>query len=432
MSTENSKSDGQRTVYILGAGASHGSRLVVKEKYIPSGDPPDSFIDHDKRVPLSKEFFHSFSERANVRYADASRELVKFIARHFAAPEEARSFYDLSKDNPREVRGNKVAEFFASFAEKKNLDIEDVFTRLQAEIDRHPTVSPDLLRARDQLKVIIIRKLGEACAGHHSLEYLKLCDLLTPQDAVITFNWDDLLDAAFLAVPKGREALSLSLTAVSPTDIPRSTWDGTRLLKEQDDPANFTLIRGPLLLKLHGSVTWFSCPRSDCPAHSLIYHATKLGSEQASKGLTGDPKRTPDHLAYDTDNPPSCPYCGVSMQRVIVPPIISKPYEAYPSVRRSWALAHQALKHAGRIVCIGYSFREADVYSNWLLASSLRRWRAWNKTTKPEIEVVNRTEKCDRKDWPANRVRRLLGDWVTVKESPMTFTEWIDKQEGLH
>ncbi len=419
-----------RTVYILGAGASYGSRLVTRSDYTSANGDPSKLAVSAKKVPLTREFFAPFEAGEYDREIGKLSELVTYVVHQFGNRADVQKLNDVLRHNRRDGESQKLlqgvfAEFVARFESSGGLDIEDVFTRLQAEIDRHPIVSPELLRARDQLIRLIVAKLSDSCGGRYSLDYLKLVERITPNDSVITYNWDDLIDKAFTSPQGIRTDFVRSLAAVSPTDMSHTTWKGARVLQEDDFPSNWEARGYSLYLKLHGSVTWFSCLRPDCPGHNLVFHAPELTRHPSSSDSNELDGGRAIESYYKWSDSPSCPACGVSMPRVMIPPIMSKPYEAYPAVRKSWALAYHALEHADRIVSIGYSYREADVYSNWLLASSLRKRRltAPSKATPVQIEVVDKDPAG-----PAKRIETIVGDWARVTPVELEFEEWTDQQ----
>ena len=430
MSGKGDKLKEQRTVYILGAGASYGSRLVTRNEYIAADGDPSKLTLSNKRVPLTGEFFAPFGAGKYRREIGRLFELVGFIVRQFGGTADVRELNNVLRSRSRNAGSQTqlqkmFSRFVAKFGYCGGLDIEDVFTRLQAEIDRHPILSPELLRARDQLVRLIIHKLSHSCGGHYSLDYLKLVNRLKPHDAVITFNWDDLIDKAFTSLTEVTSALVASLAAVSQSDADHSVWQGARVLHAEDFPSKWEERDVPLYLKLHGSVTWFSCPRQDCPAHNIVFHAPEFTRHSASSDSRKLAEGHAVESYYNWNDAPTCPACGVSMHRVMIPPIISKPYEAYPAVRKSWALAYRLLEHTDRVVSIGYSYREADVYSNWLLASSLRKrkLKAPSKTTPVQIEVVDRDPTP-----PAKRLERIVADWARVTPVKLEFEKWTDQQ----
>ena len=305
-------------------------------------------------------------------------------------------------------------------AEFSDADIELVFTRIETELFRSPRKDARLERARYWITERIVRRLRQACEGNYSLDYMKLCQLLKPGDVIVTFNWDDLIEKALDW--RSQEWYHESIVAVSQHPAWTGTWDGARVLRLDNFQKGPFPLKHALLLKLHGSVTWFACPTTDCPEHNQVYMIQKLSRSKdpvTGQEVSGDQVPEP---YYEDEGLLSlyCNTCGKQMVRVIVPPITFKPYEDYPAVRVSWWLAYRALQHADRIVAIGYSFRESDAYSEWLLASAVR-----NRPPEKEPPLIKLV--CPSNP-PLMRVKDIVRDWSEVSAIKKPFSDWVDDQ----
>ncbi len=157
-------------------------------------------------------------------------------------------------------------------------------------------------------------------------------DNRTSRDAVITFNYDLLLE---------REMISLGLG-------PEYFLDPQRVEYPQMQFANPALRLK--LLKMHGSTNWILC--SSCK--DKIY--ARVPNEAEVAYVVGT------HV---------CPVCHqTTLRPFIVPPTWNKGIEE-GFLRPVWSAALQELISAGRIFIVGYSFPETDQFFKYLLGLAL-------------------------------------------------------------
>ena len=158
----------------------------------------------------------------------------------------------------------------------------------------------------------------------------------------ITFNYDDLLDAALFAMGHWNPYWGYGFFCQpSANTVP-------------------TFSQGPhgsdlLLLKLHGSVNWW--PRlgyaNPFALDAIVHHH---GWEGISRRLF-----PPDVVARHLESEP-----------VIVPPVLSKSdLVAQPVLRLVWSLAYEHLSKAEAVTFIGYSFPPTDAAARVLFAEAL-------------------------------------------------------------
>ena len=242
-------------------------------------------------------------------------------------------------------------------------DIEALMTNLEIEIEQ--TNQPWRISAKIQLLdlircVLVLPyvnsvddlpiyyqnkfKLAKVDIG----EYKDFSEQLQPQDTVITFNWDILLDDIF-----GRNKI-LSKTNTDPdlttpdiksqyhnflADITEATWD-----RISCSPP-YTKWEGNkgYYLKLHGSVDWFYCENEACRAAYKVYPLA-------------------DPLVR-----PSCGECHEQMAGLIIPPILNKTYRKYPLIRKLWNIAKKEVSVADEIIIWGYKMPPTDFHASWLL-----------------------------------------------------------------
>ena len=232
------------------------------------------------------------------------------------------------------------------------LDIESLFTFLEIEIKGN--YSARLLMVREQLLELIREVLlakDKAAEKKGNGEYDHFYGRLDENDAIITFNWDILLDDVL-----NREAY---LACIAPPQLPfKSHQHYLRFLYKLSgrsyldlslvERLNWRELHGGYYLKLHGSVDWFYCYNPDCRQFNNVY-----------------PKSDPKDRIF-------CDECREGMSTLIIPPTLNKAYSEYPFIRRIWNIAADEMKGAEELVIWGYSLPPTDFHASWLL----RRARA--------------------------------------------------------
>lgn len=299
------------TVYILGAGASHGDSLI---NHNPEAQPHPT--------PLTNGFFCS-DLLSSIGYKQAEEELTDFIA--------------------YVGRTKLISDKFGE-GQWVTLNLEEVFTAIEVEREFHSPESDAgarLLLLRNALVRFITRVLKLCTRGAHG-EYCRLLKKqLTSDDSIITFNWDLLLDREFV-LDNGRACDQYGNFLLR---IPLMT---------QESLPSFVMGEG-LLLKLHGSLNWFRCGNRKCESSTPITFLSPivcLGRSQWDEDVT-------------------CWQCGSFMNPVIVPPLLRKPITEDPAIRSAWGLARERLLDASRVVVVGFSGAATDFYTSWLLRSTV-------------------------------------------------------------
>ncbi len=105
-------------------------------------------------------------------------------------------------------------------------------------------------------------------------------------------------------------------------------------------------------VKLHGSLNWLYCSNPQCFYHQLFFD-NWLGSREVWN-KPGDP----------------CMLCGTPLVSVIIPPAMSKSFELFPKMGLLWNLAYRELRSAVTWVIIGVSLPDSDYILKWLLRES--------------------------------------------------------------
>jgi NAD-dependent SIR2 family protein deacetylase len=166
-------------------------------------------------------------------------------------------------------------------------------------------------------------------------------------DSVITFNYDLVLEREM-----SRFKIRPDYFCGTSAAYYRNAFDGSR--------SNITL------LKLHGSVNWFTCPKC-----KRLYY---FGPDAAQIGNIGN---------Y------VCQNCTqFSLEPLIVPPTWNKGIEE-DFIRPVWSQALVELISAGRLFIVGYSFPETDQFFTYMLGLAL----AYNDQLS-EIHIVNPSPKA--------------------------------------
>ncbi len=240
-----------------------------------------------------------------------------------------------------------------------DIDIEDLLTNIEIDIERKPTL--ELMMAREQLLKLIrnILNVLEISFVRQEIqgEYALFVNNLASNDTVISFNWDIMLDNLlkrqiildnrYGLVKNNDEQLNgqywnfiLDISALGEMTWHRMGINLPYLLKDDRNKGYY--------LKVHGSIDWFYCRNNTCRAAHKVF-----------------PVRT---IIPPADNLPyHCADCYELLEPLIIPPILNKGYNTYPTLRSIWNLAAQELFLTDEIVVWGYSLPPTDFHSKWLL-----------------------------------------------------------------
>lgn len=232
---------------------------------------------------------------------------------------------------------------------KEKVDIEDLFTHIEIELER--SQSAHILEIRQELlrlvQTVFVRLAGEVAP--EGGEYSIFKSLLETSDTVITFNWDLLLDNIL-----GRETVLQEISSTNMikncavqyenflrylsghADIAVNRMARSKPYKEWDPKRGY-------YLKAHGSIDWLYCANEKCRASGNVYPSLEVERK---------------HF---------CAECHELLSVLIVPPVLKKEYRYYPVIRRIWNLAAKELQGVSELVIWGYSMPPTDFYSKWLL-----------------------------------------------------------------
>jgi hypothetical protein len=315
------------TVYILGAGASHGDKLIPIEMIPPPPATPTP-------TPLVNGFFTQ-KLYASINYPGGTAE----------------------RDYPEAfgyIRRTRLLTEAVGEGAWDRLDLEQVFTSIELERSFSNPDSDEVARAtliRNQLVRYIQRILSQCtqyCYGQDTRLFVSTRDV-DPDDSVITFNWDLLLDQELLRGHDGIIQPSFQYNNFSVATRGRSIGRGTPVLVG-------TPGRHGMYLKMHGSLNWHVCGNTKCPGNSEL--ELEINTQLCLSRAMGIGN------AY-------CSRCGNEMLPLLIPPLLHKPIADNWIIRSVWGLARQRLKVASKAVVIGFSAAPTDFYAGWLLRSTL-------------------------------------------------------------
>lgn len=245
--------------------------------------------------------------------------------------------------------------------------------------------------------------------GPISAAHSGLAQRLSSNDAIITFNWDTLMDRALEAETTWRVDSGYGF---SPKQVFRNGWMAPT-------PA-LCDVNAPKLLKLHGSSNWLTSHTTidgtdlsltqaspansvwvvedatapyDCYAGRFMPGYERLSFGYYPPNLKDDPgKSAPEGMTFIQARPrhPLMPEgasgdSGLVSVPLIIPPVRNKRYDFYGSLFTVlWDEAEKLLTHASRIIVIGYSFPKTDLKSLELFKRAFVA-----RDTLPEVTILD-------------------------------------------
>ncbi len=273
---------------------------------------------------------------ASAGYDKSNIHLKAPVARNFF--KKAMVLWERDCDRDRFQNLFKFLERYYSFnltrLRNENLDIEEVLTILETN---------KLKIERKELLEFIYLSLNKILFGEYCPYHRDLVESLGREDAIISFNWDLLVDNALAKKCRQDEMPNYGIS-----------FTGTYKSDDWHDRLNN---RGPRLIKLHGSLNWLECV--PCKNNFCYVDRGKVVAEQIT---------TPD------DPRLKCPKCSQNMTPVIIPPTLFK-YKAYQRqiFKQLWQQAENVLRKAEEVIIIGYSLPVTDFKAKWLLMSSVAK-----------------------------------------------------------
>ncbi|MEW5930034.1 MAG: hypothetical protein AB1941_21475 [Gemmatimonadota bacterium] len=357
-------------VWVLGAGASksYGASLT------------------GQRMPIARDFFRTF--QALDLYANPwvlRGHLIVYLRETGRDPDA----YLAGNVDMEELHSEMEAEYLQALREGDPLRVQFAY-------------KPYL-----ELTFIFAAVVNAIQNGPVSPAHERLADQMGPEDRVVTFNWDTLMDRALATRTGWRPDWGYG---IQPRSIFRDGWDAAAPLPV--DPH-------PLVLKLHGSANWITShtahypeglvlTQSSSPGTVYVFeHATRPYATHAGRYMEGYEPFSygyyPPNILDDMGRPlngrklirmrPRFPWMpegtasekGLATMPLIIPPVKEKRYDMFGELFTTlWAQAADALAAADEIVLIGYSFPQTDHRSNRLFREAFLR-----RATLPHVTVVD-------------------------------------------
>jgi NAD-dependent SIR2 family protein deacetylase len=333
------------------------------------------------RLNIAQFLIRMFSANSEV---DILNELTTKINAFISSNEEPKDTLETVKQL---LINNELINYVA-----KNLSyvsLEDIFTIIDKAIltgeNVHNYKTEDLYRLREDLVVCILRIFSKISLKHSFdnqtyqtfVNHLIDIRLKEPEEdslAVITLNWDSILDAY---LSRTIEALGNTKAKIDYCIYdydyeccyidPTKEWCPSTQLKN----SGFINIK---LLKLHGALNWLTCVN----CHRLFYaYEENIGIRQF----------------FQNPNNAKCRYCEncyntsivkepqISLKCQLATPTMLKNFDDV-NLRNIWKCAFIELSEANKIIFIGYSFPQADYEFRYLLK------RALNPQAKVEVVLA--------------------------------------------
>jgi NAD-dependent SIR2 family protein deacetylase len=311
------------------------------------------------------------------------KNLVFFIGAGFTkaivstAPTGAEFFskaFDPNGPFSSDNRINNVKEFIESiyYKLKKNNypRIEDVLSLIDYAIQRKEALSKDYLfdeviNVRNNLIYLIskvikdsIEKSPQKNLNMSSNFVEKLGKLLGESKRVfiISTNYDIIIDNALLERKSCNYGFNLRYNIYwYPDSNNRNARPIGSLNWEFRDSYEGKINEGDIpLLKIHGSLNWFYCPKCN-----------ELDITIGRKGATSLAEDQNRFLCVD-------PYCTSTYEPLLVTPTMLKIYDN-SFLQKLWDLSEKIISESDIIVFIGYSLPEADYHIRCLLTKAMTK-----------------------------------------------------------
>ena len=376
-----------KTVYILGAGASVSAHLpmqawLLSEVYslrlssfdIPAQDDADFLsLPLNNKLQRMQEFYSKFDEYR--------QSLGRFIVSNFSSSNKL-SQYEIAINAAKLIQAKDKTAILEKEAlllpaydivKSVNVSLEDLFTIFDSVASGREHFrlysSKEMADLHNQLKLCIIFTLSFFIADNcDNTDYKKFCEhllrirnqLTQKEDAlaVITMNWDDILETTLSELCNNHnKGLTKNQIKTYP-DL--CFYDYSLSANPEHIPSTHIKAKGHKnikILKMHGSLAWLECPKC-----GRIY--TDYSNEIASEEFS-DMK---------------CPHCSDDsrpqeenpiLRSLIITPTFLKSLENL-NLKNIWHNAFIDISEADEIVFIGYSFPDADFEMRCLLKKACK------------------------------------------------------------
>lgn len=311
-------------------------------------------------------------------------------------------FQKREKDSFSPILDPYFKDFFNINLDNVNVERIPVFEEavgvVELAIEKEETFGPDYpIEQLKKIKQALILSMGiaiEKCPlnAHNSYDTLisrlfHMGHFLKDEYSFINFNYDILLDKALLKLLNKKIYIDYGISFAN-EEIARGGFGIWRRPSKD---------RSLKYLKPHGSFNWMCC--STC---NSIYIIGK-GKEKSRVFTTG-------YL----HNVERCPNDQTELYCPIEPPSFFKKYKNI-YLQNIWKDAYNLIKEAERLVFVGYSLQEADIWVKYLLKRCCF-------ACKKDIIVVNMEEEGKLK----SKYERLFGE---VKYCQIPFREFANNHK---
>jgi hypothetical protein len=277
---------------------------------------------------------------------------------------------------------------------------------LDTAIDHKQPFGPDwpldrVAEVRRAVEAAVFAVLDFSSPQAEATSYMGLLELAypkaTPEAAVISLNYDMILDMAMFDLCQNRK----------PDSVPSYGCDiKTNGYQSKEHWGS--------LFKIHGSVNWMYC--SQC-------HHLEIGWSSKRSALSRIGHLFFLSLDEQYAHRAHCPECQTRLRPVLITPTYRKDYRN-PHLARVWYDAERALQRANRVIFVGYSLPDDDVEVIYLLKRGLGT-QSPIPLAPQQITVI---EKDDRhrsvhKHPVGQRYRALFGDGIDFRTEG--FTNWL-------
>ncbi len=311
-----SEEQSERTVYIIGAGFSYG--------YDPSSYPLMGNFFDDVQTKNTESFHSADLNELGAIFSILFGDLTNIDV------EQALAFCELMENGPVYIDEDNKKKIIAG--------------KMEETIKSY-------LRSR------LVHPLSEK-----NPSYKSWAESINPHDVIITFNYDWLIEA--LLQKHRKDSLNL---------VNNLFMEITKQFEEEEE---YSKPHKSILLKLHGSLHWYTCSNPGCKNNKSIY----IPYDKVIPYITEGSGR--ENLFGIS----RCRNCSSSLEQVIIYPEMAKKYVRFPKIGHLWNIAKEALSSAQKIIIIGYSFRIQDLATSFLMCHTLN----YPSPQKPELILIDK------------------------------------------
>jgi NAD-dependent SIR2 family protein deacetylase len=371
----------EKTVYILGAGASRAVGLPLQAELlsrifnfkIPSVNASTDFIKLTLN-PIQEEiqiYYEAFDEER--------RKLADFIIENFAASDQKKEYATISgsieKSNnfiSQDIRIKSLERVYA-LASDIHITLEDLFTMFDKITLNHENFHSYSQKSIDEIHsalrkcIIFVLTYDNVDEADTKNSYRVFAQKLirerlnVPQKddpiAVITMNWDSALEKEIY-----RQCRKYNRGRKTEKIFPDLCFYDYVLVNTKTHMVS-THIRAKghynlKLMKLHGAINWLVCP---CCDRVYVDYEKNIAIKE---------------IFYEQ----ICPYCfevfgdekiPPKMRSTLITPTFLKDLNSL-HIKNIWHNAFLDLTEATKLIFIGYSFPDADFEMRYLLKKAIR------------------------------------------------------------